>query len=250
VGRGPTSRTPEQIALMRRAGRIVAEMHDVVRQAARPGVSTRHLDALASRVLEQRGATSNFLGYQGFPAVICASPNEVVVHGIPDDHPLEDGDLLSIDCGAIVDGWHGDAAFTVAVGDIRPADAELLAVAERALEVAIAALVPGGRVGDVGRAVEPLVEAAGFGVVREYAGHGIGRAMHEQPDVPNTAGARGARLEAGHTLAVEPMVTAGSPDVVELDDGWTVRTLDGGRAVHVEHTVVVTDDGPEILTRL
>lgn len=248
MGRGPTVRRPDELAAMRRAGRVVAEMHQAVREAARPGVTTAQLDVVARGVLERRGATSNFLGYHGYPAVICASPNEVVVHGIPDDRPLVEGDLLSIDCGAVVGGWHGDAAFTMAVGGLRDEDAALLDVAERALAAAVAALVPGGRVGDVGRAVEPLVTDAGFGVVRDYTGHGIGRAMHEAPDVPNVAGGRGARLAVGHTLAVEPMVTAGSPEVVELADGWTVRTADGARAAHVEHTVAVTDDGPEILT--
>ena len=243
-------RDPEAIAAMRRAGRVVAEMHEVLRAAVRPGVTTVELDRLARDVLERRGARSNFLGYHGYPAVICASPNEVVIHGIPDDRPLAEGDLLSVDCGAVVDGWHGDAAFTVGVGALDQASAHLLATAEAALAAGIARLVPGGRLGDYGHAVAEVVEAGGCAVVRDYVGHGIGQAMHEPPDVPNHGRrGRGPRLAAGNTLAVEPMLVAGVPELDELDDGWTVVTVDGSRAAHVEHTVLITDDGPEVLTR-
>ena len=235
---------------MRRAGRVVAEMHDRLRQAVRPGVTTRHLDGLARVVLSQRGATSNFLGYHGYPAVICASVNDVVVHGIPDDTPLDEGDVVSIDCGAIVDGYHGDAAFTVGVGAISAKAQMLVDVTRRALDAAIKEMVAGHRLGDVGYAVQATVERAGFDVVREYVGHGIGTAMHEPPDVPNYGRpGKGKKLAVGDVLAVEPMVCAGHSATRVLDDGWTVVTVDGSLAAHWEHTIAVTDDGPEVLTQ-
>ena len=242
-------RSAGELRKMRAAGRVVAEMHDVVRAALRPGVTTGELDRLARGVLERRNARSNFLGYHGYPAVICASVNEEVVHGIPGDRVLEDGDLVSIDCGAIVDGWHGDAAFTAGVGEIDDEAARLMAAADAGLQAAIDAMAPGHRLGDVGNAVERVAVAAGFAVVRDYCGHGIGRAMHEEPDVPNFGRpGRGRRLAPGVVLAVEPMVVAGDATVRTLADGWTVVTADGRRAAHAEHTVVVTDHGPEILT--
>lgn len=237
---------------MRTAGRVVAEMHQRVRAAIRPGVTTRQLDAVAREVLERRGARSNFLGYgrPPFPGVICASPNDVIVHGIPGDRRLEEGDIISIDCGAIVEGWHGDAAFTAGVGQIDPEAARLIAVTEASLDAAIAAMVPGGRLGDIGAAVQATAEGEGFSVVREYTGHGIGLAMHEPPDVPNWGSpGRGRRLNPGQTYAVEPMVCAGRPETRLLDDGWTVVTRDGRLAAHAEHTIAVTEDGPDILTR-
>ena len=177
--------------------------------------------------------------------MICASPNEIIVHGIPNGRRLDEGDIVSIDCGAIVDGWHGDAAFTTGVGKISVEAARLIEAAEQALLAGMARLVPGGRLSDVGAAVQCAAEDAGFDVVREYVGHGIGEAMHEAPDVPNYGRpGRGPRLRAGQTFAVEPMLVAGSPDSEVLADGWTVRTLDGSLAAHVEHTLVVTDDGP------
>jgi methionyl aminopeptidase len=234
---------------MRCAGRVVAEMHDRIRAALRPGVTTLELDALGREVLEQRGARSNFLGYHGFPAVICASPNEVVVHGIPDGRVLEEGDIVSIDCGAIVDGYHGDAAFTAGIGSIDAGAQRLIDVTRAALDVGIAELVAGSRLGDLGAAVQATVEAGGFSVVRDYVGHGIGTAMHEPPDVPNVGRrGRGTRVAAGDVFAVEPMVSAGGEDTRVLADGWTVVTLDGSWAAHWEHTVAVTDHGPEILT--
>jgi methionyl aminopeptidase len=234
---------------MRRAGRVVAEMHDRIRAALRPGVTTLELDALGREVLERRGARSNFLGYHGYPAVICASPNEVVVHGIPDGRVLEDGDIVSIDCGAIVDGYHGDAAFTAGIGSIDAGAQRLIDVTRSALDAGIAALVAGSRLGDLGAAVQATVEAGGLSVVRDYVGHGIGTAMHEPPDVPNVGRpGRGKRVAAGDVFAVEPMVSAGSEDTRVLADGWTVVTLDGSWAAHWEHTVAVTDRGPEILT--
>lgn len=244
-------RRPDELAAMRRAGRVVAEMHEVIRAAAAPGVTTRRLDELARGVLERRGATSNFLGYHGYPAVICASVNSCVIHGIPDDRPLAEGDLLSIDCGAIIDGWHGDAAFSMGIGAVDDTAARLMAAADEGLAAAIAAMRPGLRLGDVGHAVEAVAERYGFGVVRDYCGHGIGRAMHEEPDVPNYGRpGKGARLKAGNVLAIEPMVVAGDEDTDVADDGWAVLTADGAWAAHTEHTVLVTDDGPEILTRL
>jgi methionyl aminopeptidase len=242
-------RSTDEIRTMRRAGRVVAEMHDRIRSALRPGVATLQLDAIGREVLERRGARSNFLGYHGYPAVICASPNDVVVHGIPDGRVLDDGDIVSIDCGAIVDGYHGDAAFTAGVGTIDAEAERLVDVARRALEVGIAELRPGGRLGDLGAAVESTIERAGFSVVRDYVGHGIGTAMHEPPDVPNFGKpGRGKKVTVGDVFAVEPMVCAGSDATEVLDDGWTVVTVDGSLAAHWEHTVAVTDDGPEILT--
>jgi methionyl aminopeptidase len=218
---------------MRRAGSIVAEMHEVCARAAKPGATTADLDAAAREVLDRRRARSNFLGYHGFPAVACISPNEVIVHGIPDHRVLEEGDIVSIDCGAIVDGWHADAAITVPVGEIDDDDRRLLEATRTSLEAAIAATRDGNRLGDIGAAVEKVVKGAGLGLVREYVGHGIGTAMHEEPDVPNYGPAgRGLRLRAGMVLAIEPMVTAGRPASRVLDDGWTVVTADGSRAAH------------------
>lgn len=234
---------------MRRAGRVVAEMHSRIREALHPGVTLLDLDTIGREVLAARGARSNFLGYHGYPAVICASVNDVVVHGIPDATPLADGDIISIDCGAIVDGYHGDAAFTAGVGTIDADSQRLIEVTRAALDAGIAELVPGNRLGDLGAAVQGTVERAGFSVVREYVGHGIGTAMHEAPDVPNFGKrGKGKRLSAGDVLAVEPMVCARSNQTTVLDDGWTVVTVDGSRAAHWEHTIAVTDDGPQILT--
>ncbi len=234
---------------MRRAGRVVAEMHEVCREALRPGVTTAQLDALARDVLERRHATSNFLGYGGFPAVACISVNDEIVHGIPGPRVLEEGDVVSVDCGAVVDGWHGDAAFTATVGEGSAADLELIDAGRRSLEAGIAQVVAGRTLGDLGHAVESVVRDAGFSVLEDHCGHGIGRAMHEAPDVLNT-GRPGAGLpiEVGMVLAIEPMVCAGSSDYRVLEDGWTVVTADGARAVHWEHTVAVTDDGHVVLT--
>ncbi|MBV9952705.1 MAG: type I methionyl aminopeptidase [Acidimicrobiia bacterium] len=245
-------RTAEELAGMRRAGRVVGEMHERIREAIRPGVTTEALDRIGRDVLERRGATSNFLGYHGYPAVICASPNDVVVHGIPsEDVILAEGDVVSIDCGAIVDGWHGDAAFTAGVGEIGPQERALIAVADAALAAAIDAMVDGGRLGDIGAAVQTVVESSGFAVVRDYTGHGIGRAMHEDPAVHNTGRAgTGTRLRSGNVLAIEPMVSTGTDETVVLADGWSVLTADGSWSAHTEHTVAVTDDGPEVLTVL
>jgi len=236
---------------MREAGRVVAEMHDRIEAAVRPGATTAELDRIGRDVLERRGAQSNFLGYHGYPAVICASVNDTVVHGIPsDDIVLDEGDLVSIDCGAIVDGWHADAAITVGVGTIERKAERLVQVANAAFAAAIATMTPGHRIGDIGAVIEATVLSAGFDVLREYCGHGIGRAMHEWPDVPNFGRpGKGPKLVPGVVLAVEPMVVAGLADVEVLGDGWSVRTTDGGWAAHAEHTIAVTEDGPEVLTR-
>lgn len=245
-------RRPDDIAALRRAGRVVAEMHAAIRAAARPGVATADLDVVARQVLAHHHARSNFLGYHGFPATICSSVNDEVIHGIPGERVLHDGDLLSVDCGAIVDGWHGDAAFSMVVGTATPEAAALIATAERALAAAVEAMRPGGHLGDIGAVIDSIVSAAGYGSPRDYCGHGIGRAMHEEPDVPNRGRrGKGPTLEPGVVLAIEPMLIAGGrDDVAELDDGWTVVTADGSLAAHVEHTVLVTERGPEILTRL
>jgi methionyl aminopeptidase len=242
-------RGARELAKMRRAGQVVAEMHERTRAAARPGATTRELDAVARDVLDRRGATSNFLGYHGFPAVICTSPNDMIVHGIPGDYVLEEGDILSIDCGAIVEGYHGDAAFTMPVGEV-PAEARrLIEVTERSLWAGIRQLRRGNRLHEVGRAVQDVAEAAGFSVVREYVGHAIGTAMHEQPQVPNYwPGTPGPTLKTGMVFAVEPMVNAGKPGTRLLDDGWSVVTADGSLSAHFEHTIAVTDEGPEVLT--
>ena len=225
-------------------------MHEVCVRASVPGATTADLDRVARDVIERRGARSNFLGYHGFPAVVCASPNDVVVHGIPSDTVvLDEGDIISIDCGAIIEGWHADAAITVAVGEIDAESKRLMEVTRRSLEAAIDEVLEGHRVGDIGAAVEGIAESAGFSVVRDYVGHGIGTAMHEDPQVPNYGPAgRGMKLKVGHVLAIEPMVNAGGPETKVLDDGWTVITLDGKRSAHFEHTIAVTDHGPEVLT--
>ncbi len=245
-----TRKSSEQIGLMRRAGRVVAEMHEVCVRAAVAGATTADVDKVAREVIERRGARSNFLGYHGFPAVVCTSPNDVIVHGIPSaEVVLRDGDILSIDCGAIIEGWHADAAVTVPIGDIDDESRRLIEVTRRSLEAAIEQIIEGNRLGDVGAAVEGIAEGAGFTVVREYVGHGIGTAMHEEPQIPNYGPpGRGMKLREGHVVAIEPMVNAGGPETETLADGWTVVTRDGRRSAHFEHTIAVTDHGPEVLT--
>jgi len=249
---GIPRRTPEELRHLRAAGRVVAEMHAALREAARPGVTTAHLDRVARDVIERRGATSNFFGYHGFPGVICASVNDEVIHGIPGSRVLLEGDLLSVDCGAIVEGWHGDAAFSIGIGTISPEARRLIDTADAALAAAIKQMRPGRHLGDVGAAIEHVVSAGGYGNPHHYCGHGIGRAMHEEPDVENRGKpGRGYELAAGMVLAIEPMLLGGGDDrVKELADGWTIVTGDGSLAAHVEHTVLVGDHGPEILTKL
>lgn len=244
-----TLKTRDEIATMRRAGAIVAEMLAVCRAAVRPGVTTAQLDALAARVLRDRGAVSSFLGYYGYPATICTSVNDQIVHGIPGPRRLKEGDIVGIDAGAIVDGWHADGAVTVPVGRVDAESARLIATTEEALRRGIAAARPGGRLGDIGAAVQGYAEAAGFSVVRNYVGHGIGRQMHEPPQVPNhgTAG-QGRTINEGLCIAIEPMLNAGGASTRLLEDGWTVVTADGSRSAHFEHTVAVTSGGPVALT--
>jgi methionyl aminopeptidase len=248
---GIPRRTADELRHMRAAGKVVAEMHERVRAAAKPGVTTASLDRVARDVIERRNATSNFFGYHGFPAVICASVNEAVVHGIPGSRVLLEGDLLSIDCGAIVNGWHADAAFSMGIGTITPDAHRLIDTADAALDAAIRQMRPGRRLGDVGAAIQHVVSSAGYGSPRDFCGHGIGRAMHEDPDVENRGKpGRGLELHVGVVLAIEPMLIGGGrDDVRQLADGWTVVTADGSLASHAEHTVLVGEHGPEILTR-
>jgi len=244
-------KTPGQIAAMREAGLVVARALRVLADAARPGVTTADLDALAEAEIRAAGATPSFKGYHGYPATICASVNEEIVHGIPSPRrSLREGDLISIDCGAILGGWHGDAAVTVGVGAISAADAAMLEACQTALWRGLAQARAGGRLGDISHAVETSVRRSGrYGLVEEYTGHGIGSAMHMDPPVPNCGRAgRGPRLRPGMALAIEPMVMLGGPETVQLDDGWTVVTADGSRAAHFEHTVAITGDGPWVLT--
>ncbi|MGH9155541.1 MAG: type I methionyl aminopeptidase [Acidimicrobiales bacterium] len=234
---------------MRRAGRVVAEMHERTRQAARPGITTAQLDRVAREVLERRNARSNFLNYHGFPAVICTSPNDMIVHGIPGDYRLKDGDIMSIDCGAIIEGYHGDAAFTMGIGDVDAEALRLIEVTELSLWKGIEAMVDGNRLTDIGAAVQAVAEAAGYSVVREYVGHAIGTAMHEEPQVPNYGpGGKGPKLRPGMVFAVEPMINAGTAGTRVLEDGWSVVTADGRLSAHSEHTIAITDNGPEVLT--
>jgi len=242
-------RTKDEIAKMRRAGRVVAEIHEKTREAIRPGVSTAELDQVAREVLDRRGAKSNFLGYHGFPATICTSPNDMIVHGIPGSYRLKEGDIISVDCGAIIEGYHGDAAYTAGVGEVSPEAERLMKVTEESLWAAIAQMRAGNRLSDIGHAVQTVAEAAGYSVVREYVGHAIGTAMHEEPQVPNYGPpGKGPKLKVGHVFAVEPMVNLGGPGTRVLEDGWSVVTADGQLSAHFEHSIAILDDGPEVLT--
>ena len=249
-------KSPGEIDAMRSAGRVVAAALAACRAAAAVGVRLSELDQVARDVLARAGATSPFLNYQPsfahspFPAVICASVNDAALHGIPDKRKLRDGDLLSVDFGATLDGWTGDAAISFTVGRARPADTRLIETAQAALAAGIAAAVPGGRLGDISAAIGARARQGGYGLHTDYGGHGVGHTMHESPSVPNDGRAgRGLKLAAGLVIAIEPWFMAGGHDTYRIDaDGWTIRSADGSRAAHVEHTVAVTDDGPEILT--
>ena len=244
-------KTPAEIEKMRRSGIALRQVHDAVRPLVVPGASTMDLENAAAAKMEELHAISAFKGYHGFPAVLCTSVNSEVVHGIPSPtRVLADGDIVSIDCGVIIDGFYSDAAVTYAVGAATPATQKLLDDTQRSLEKPIQQAQVGGRLGDISFAVQELGEAEGFGVVREFVGHGIGRSMHEDPQVPNfgTRG-KGPRLKAGMVLAIEPMINAGAPEVKVLPDGWTTVTLDGSYSAHFEHTVAITKDGPLVLTR-
>jgi methionyl aminopeptidase len=246
-------KSPEQIELMRAAGLVVARTLRTLAASIGPGVTTAELDALAEDEIRGAGATPSFKGYHGYPASICTSVNEQIVHGIPSqERVLAEGDIISIDCGAILDGWHGDAAITVGVGAISAEHAGLLQACETALWQGLAQARAGNRLTDISHAVETSVRAAGrYGVVEEYTGHGIGTEMHMDPPVPNYGRAgRGPRLQPGMALAIEPMVMLGGAETILLDDGWTVITADGSWAAHFEHTVAITPDGPLVLTAL
>lgn len=242
-------RNSDEIAKMRKAGKVVVEIKERIREAVRPGITTLEIDKVAREVLERRGAKSNFLNYHGFPATICTSPNSMIVHGIPGSYRLEEGDIISIDCGAIIEGYHGDSAYTMGVGEISVEARRLINVTERSLFAAIDVMVEGNRLHDIGRVVQKVVEAEGMSVVREYVGHGIGTSMHEPPSVPNYwPGNAGPKLKVGNVLAVEPMVNLGGAETVTLEDGWSVVTADGSLSAHFEHTIVILENGPEVLT--
>ncbi|NEC67164.1 type I methionyl aminopeptidase [Streptomyces sp. SID9727] len=251
-------KTDTSIEAMRATGRVVARMLTAAREAADIGVSLRELDEVARGVLREAGAGSPFLGYRPhfapvpFPAVICASVNDAIVHGIPTDYRLRDGDLVSIDAGATLDGWAGDSAISFTVGRARPADTRLVDTAYKALEAGIAAATVGNRIGDIAHAIGTVCRTAGYGIPEGFGGHGVGREMHEDPGVPNEGRrGRGMPLRHGMVLAIEPMLIGGGVDTYRADrDGWTLRTTDGSRAAHAEHTVAITDDGPRILTAL
>ncbi|MGI6603632.1 MAG: type I methionyl aminopeptidase [bacterium] len=244
-------RSPREIDSMRAAGRLTALAVAELKRAIRPGVTTAELDALAEDFITKHGGIPAFKGYQGFPGSICASINDEVVHGIPGLRQVRSGDIISIDIGVIVDGYVGDSAFTVPVGEVSPEALELLKVTEESLHKGIEQARPGNRLSDIGHAVQTHVEKAGFNVVRNYVGHGIGTKMHEDPSVPNYGPpGRGPRLMAGMCLAIEPMVNVGTYEVRVLENGWTVVTADGSLSAHFEHTVAITEDGPEILTRV
>ncbi len=254
-------KTPDQVRAMRRAGLVVGQTLALLRDAARVGMTTRDLDQIAEQEIRGAGATPSFLGYHGFPATLCVSVNDEIVHGIPGERVLRDGDVVSIDCGAIVDGWHGDAALSVVVGTADPGDQRLVETTEAAMWHGIAALATGRRLHEVGSAVEDLVEsrssdggavtASGYGIVEEYVGHGIGTQMHQDPQVPNyRVRDKGVRVRAGLVVAIEPMLTRGSAVTRVLGDDWTVVSADASRAAHFEHTVAVGEDGLWVLTAL
>jgi methionyl aminopeptidase len=244
-------KTSAEIEKMRRSGEALRQVHEAVRPMVVAGASTMDLEKVAAAKMDSLHAISAFKGYHGFPAVLCTSVNSEVVHGIPSPiRILADGDIISIDCGVIVDGFYSDCAVTYAVGTPSPATRKLLEVTQASLEAAIRGAQVGGRLGDISAAVQEMCEAQGFGVVKEFVGHGIGKSMHEDPQVPNfgTRG-KGPRLKAGMVLAIEPMINAGAPEVKVLPDGWTTVTLDGSVSAHFEHTVAITKDGPQVLTR-
>ena len=244
-------KSQEEIEKMQRAGRVVREVLQLVRDHVRPGATTLDLERVAESRIAELGARPAFKGYHGYPCVLCTSVNSEVVHGIPSKKRiLKEGDIVSVDCGAVIDGYYGDAAITIPVGQkIEPQTQRLLQVTEASLKAGIAAVKPGATLGDIGAAVQGVVEAEGFSVVRDFVGHGIGVHMHEEPQVPNFGEAgRGMKLRAGMVLAIEPMVNVGKPDVRVLKDGWTAVTDDGSMSAHFEHTVAVTDTGARILT--
>jgi methionyl aminopeptidase len=244
-------KTPQEIEKMRISGKALRQVHDAIAPHVVPGASTMDLEEIAVKKIAELGALAAFKGYHGYPAALCTSVNDEVVHGMPNaKRILAEGDILSIDCGVIIDGFYSDAAVTYAVGEVSVETRKLLNVTLASLEQAIQQCQVGGRLGDISSAVQELCEAEGFGVVREFVGHGIGRAMHEDPQVPNFGDpGKGPRLKAGMVFAIEPMINAGGPEVHVLKDGWTAVTNDGSYSAHFEHTVAITKDGPQVLTR-
>ena len=249
-------KTPGEIQAMRASGRVVARILGTARAQAKAGMRLTELDEAARAVLAEAGATSPFLGYRPsfasvpYPAAICTSVNDAALHGIPDRYRLTDGDLVSVDCGAVLDGWTADAAISFTIGKPRPADARLIATTEAALRAGIAAAAPGARIGDISAVIGAAGRAGGYGICTDFGGHGVGRAMHEDPHIPNEGRrGRGHRLAPGLVIAIEPWFLAGGKDSYYIDDdGWTIRSGDGSRAAHAEHTVAITADGPEVLT--
>jgi methionyl aminopeptidase len=242
-------KSPGEIETMANAGRVVADTLALVGEHVRPGVTTGELDELADDFIRSQGGTSSFKGYRGYPASICTSPNDMVVHGIPSGRTLAEGDILSVDVGVSLDGFVADSAFTFPVGEISGETERLLEICQAALAAGIAQCLPGNRLSDLSHAIQAVTEDAGFSVVRSLVGHGIGRAMHEDPQIPNYgAPGRGPELASGMTFAIEPMINAGSPDIYLHDDEWSISTVDGALSAHFEHTVAITDDGPRILT--
>ncbi len=245
-----TIKNEREISKMREAGHVVSVCHQRVQAAIQPGITTDDLNTVVRDTLSELGATSNFLGHHGFPGVICASVNEEIVHGIPGNRRLNDGDIISVDIGAIVDGFHGDSAWTYPVGEISDEAKRLLRDTEEALDAGLAAARAGSRIGAIGAAVEGYARPLGYGIVEGYGGHGIGRQMWEEPHIPNLGSAdHGPRMRTGMTLAIEPMLNIGTKDTRVLDDDWTVVTADGSWSAHFEHTVLITDGAPEILTK-
>jgi methionyl aminopeptidase len=244
-------KSPAEIEKMRISGKALRQVHDAVAPFVKPGATTMDLENVAVRKIAELSAIAAFKGYHGYPAALCTSINEEVVHGIPSEkRVLNEGDILSIDCGVIIDGFYSDAAVTYAVGKVNPETQKLLDVTLASLEAAIQQCQVGGRLFDISAAVQEMCEAQGFGVVRDFVGHGIGKSMHEDPQLPNFGIAgKGPRLKAGMVLAIEPMINAGGPEVRVLKDGWTAVTVDGGYSAHFEHTVAITKDGPQVLTR-
>jgi methionyl aminopeptidase len=243
-----TIRSQEELDFLERASRVVLETLDVLDGAVEPGITTDDLDRIAAEEIRRRGARAAFLNYRGFPKTICTSVNDEVVHGIPGKRSLKDGDIVGIDCGAVVEGYYGDAARTLAVGRIEGARARLLEVTREALQAGIAAAIPGARVSDIGAAVEAVAIAHGYGVVREFVGHGVGTALHEEPQIPNYGPAgRGSTLKPGMVIAIEPMFNLGTGQVSVDRDGWTVRTRDRSASAHFENTIAIGPDGPVIL---
>jgi methionyl aminopeptidase len=242
-------KSPQEIERMARAGRVVAETHRLVGEHVRPGVTTQELDELAEEYIRSQGGVPTFLGYKGFPASLCLSPNDMVVHGIPGPYKLEEGDILSVDVGVTLDGFVADAAYTHPVGEVTDDARRLLEAGQAALAAGVAEARAGNRLSDISHAVQSVTEAAGFSVIRSLVGHGVGRSMHEDPQIPNFgAPGRGPVLQPGMTLAIEPMINAGGPDVYLHDDHWSISTEDGSLSCHFEHTVAVTETGPRILT--